>query len=99
MLSEMPEDYRLLSEALTRNASHKVTLSCPVRGSRRKVTTMALKNAEEALARHLANASSQRRLLRELAVALDLGEPPTRIEIYDNSHIQGKHAVDRDRFN
>jgi excinuclease ABC subunit C len=54
---------------------------------------MALKNAEEALARHLANASSQRRLLRELAAALDLAEPPTRIEIYDNSHIQGKHAV------
>ena len=54
---------------------------------------MALKNAEEALARHLANASSQRRLLRELAAALDLGKPPTRIEIYDNSHIQGKHAV------
>ena len=54
---------------------------------------MALKNAEEALARHLTNASSQRRLLRELATALGLPKPPTRIEIYDNSHIQGKHAV------
>ena len=93
MLSEMPEDHRLLAEALTNNAGRKVQLNCPVRGNRRKVTIMALKNAEEALARRLANASSQRRLLRELATALDLPKPPTRIEIYDNSHIQGKHAV------
>ena len=93
MLSEMPEDHRLLAEALTNNAGHKVQLNCPVRGNRRKVTKMALKNAEEALARNLANASSQRRLLRELATALGLPKPPNRVEIYDNSHIQGKHAV------
>jgi len=93
MLSEMPEDHLLLAEALSRNAGHKVVLSQPVRGNRRKVTDMALKNAEEALSRHLANASSQRRLLRKLAAVLDLQEPPNRIEIYDNSHIQGKHAV------
>ena len=93
MLSEMPKDHRLLAEALTNSASHKVLLNCPVRGNRRKVTIMALKNAEEALARHLANASSQRRLLLELATALGLPRQPNRIEIYDNSHIQGKHAV------
>ena len=93
MLSELPDDHLLLAQALSNNAGHKVQLTCPVRGNRRKVTTMALKNAEEALARHLANASSQRHLLRELAVALGLPKPPTRIEIYDNSHIHGKHAV------
>ena len=93
MLSEMPDDHRLLAEALTKNAARKVELNCPVRGNRRKVTMMALKNAKEALARHLANASSQRRLLLELANALDLLKPPSRIEIYDNSHLQGKHAV------
>ena len=58
----------------------------------RQVTAMAVKNAEEALAAP-ANASSQKRLLGELAVALGLPRPPERIEIYDNSHIQGKHAV------
>lgn len=93
MLSEMPDDHLLLAQALSNNAYHKVQLTCPVRGNRRKVTIMALKNAEEALARHLANASSQRRLLCELAAALGLPKPPTRIEIFDNSHIQGKHAV------
>jgi excinuclease ABC subunit C len=93
MLSELPDDHLLLAQALSNNAGHRVRLTCPVRGNRRKVTIMAIKNAEEALARHLANASSQRRLLRELAAALGLPKPPTRIEIYDNSHIQGKHAV------
>ncbi|MDC1121480.1 excinuclease ABC subunit UvrC [Alphaproteobacteria bacterium] len=92
-LSEFPQDKELLTEALSRAAGRRVRLQCPERGARRKVTAMAVKNAEEALARHLANASSQKRLLGELAVALGLPQPPERIEIYDNSHIQGKHAV------
>ena len=82
----------LLTEALSRAAGRRVRLQCPERGARRKVTAMAVKNAEEALARHLANASSQKRLLGELAGTW-LPHPPERIEIYDNSHIQGKHAV------
>jgi excinuclease ABC subunit C len=93
LLSTLPDGHQLLANALTRAAGTKVHLSSPVRGSRRTVTDMALKNAEDALARHLANAASQKRLLRELATALDLPAPPQRIEVYDNSHIQGKHAV------
>jgi len=93
MLSEMPEDHQLLAQALSDSAGFNVKLSCPVRGDRRKVTDMALKNAKDALARHLANAASQKRLLNELSNALDLRGPPTRVEIYDNSHIQGKHAI------
>ena len=92
-LSDLPKNIDLLIEALSRAAGHRVRLQCPERGVRRKVTEMGVKNAEEALARHFANASSQKRLLRELAAALGLPHPPQRIEIYDNSHIQGKHAV------
>ena len=92
-LSDLPQDTDLLTRALSSAAGRRVRLQCPERGVRRKVTEMAFKNAEEALARHLANASSQKRLLTELATALDLAFPPSRIEIYDNSHIQGKHAV------
>ena len=92
-LSDLPQDTDLLTKALSRAAGRRVRLQCPERGARRKVTAMAVKNAEEALARHLANASSQKRLLGELATALGLPHPPDRIEIYDNSHIQGKHAV------
>jgi excinuclease ABC subunit C len=92
-LSQFPADRELIAEALARAAGRRVRLQCPERGPRRKVTSMALQNAEEALGRHLANASSQKRLLGELATALALNTTPQRIEIYDNSHIQGKHAV------
>ncbi len=93
LVSVLPEGHQLLADALSRKASNKVYLSSPARGSRRAVTDMAQKNANEALARHLANEASQKRLLRELSLALDLAEPPQRIEVYDNSHIQGQHAV------
>ncbi len=93
LLSQLPANKDLISKALTLAAGKQVRLLCPERGPRKKVTAMALENAKEALARHLANASSQKRLLGELSVALELPFIPKRIEIYDNSHIQGKHAV------
>jgi excinuclease ABC subunit C len=93
LLAALPAQHQLLADALSRKAGHKITLSTPARGNRRKITDMALKNAEDALARHLANAASQKRLLGSLVTALNLAAPPRRIEIYDNSHIQGQHAV------
>jgi excinuclease ABC subunit C len=93
LLAALPAQHQLLADALSRKAGHKITLSTPARGNRRKITDMALKNAEDALARHLANAASQKRLLGALVTALNLAARPRRIEIYDNSHIQGQHAV------
>ena len=93
LLAVLPAQHQLLADALSRKAGHKITLSTPARGNRRKLTDMALKNAEDALARHLANAASQKRLLGALVTALNLAARPRRIEIYDNSHIQGQHAV------
>ena len=53
----------------------------------------ALANAREALGRKLADSASQQRLLAGLATAFGLPKPPQRIEVYDNSHIQGTNAV------
>jgi excinuclease ABC subunit C len=53
----------------------------------------ALANAREALGRKLAETSSQQKLLRDLATTFGLPRPPRRIEVYDNSHIQGSNAV------
>ncbi len=93
LVSETPHELTLLEAALTAQAERTVHISRPQRGPRTKLPQMASRNAEEALARHMANARSQKRLLGELAEALDLDEPPKRIEVYDNSHIQGAHAV------
>ena len=89
---DLPEA-ALLAEALGERAGYKVSLSVPQRGTRRRLLDQAKRNAEEALDRRLAESTTQARLLREVADLFDLGEPPERIEIYDNSHIQGTNAL------
>ncbi|MDA9672698.1 excinuclease ABC subunit UvrC [Alphaproteobacteria bacterium] len=93
LVSDLPDEAALLSEALSISAGQKIEMSTPSRGARRQLMDMARKNAEEALTRKLAETSSQHRLLLALAEAFQMDTPPSRIEIYDNSHIQGAHAV------
>ena len=93
LVSVAPDEGALLGEALSTSAGHTVRISRPQRGPRTKLTAMARRNAEEALARNLADTSSQRRLLAELGDLFGMDAPPERVEVYDNSHIQGRHAV------
>ncbi len=83
----------LLAEVMSTQAGRKVELSVPQRGVRRRLLDQAKRNAEEALERRLAESTTQAKLLREVAELFDLGEPPDRIEVYDNSHIQGTNAL------
>jgi excinuclease ABC subunit C len=83
----------LLAEALAERAGGKVTIMMPQRGDRVKLIKQAARNAVEALDRRLAETTTQGKLLRELAELFELAEPPQRIEIYDNSHIQGTNAL------
>ena len=84
---------RLLGEALSLRAGHKIGVMRPVRGEKRELVEHALINAREALARRLAESSSQAAILAQLAELLDLDEAPERIEVYDNSHISGTNPV------
>lgn len=93
LTNEAPDQSDLISEALELRAGHKVEIRAARRGSKRDLVVQAERNAKEALARKLAEGASQARLLQELAKAFDLPAPPRRIEIYDNSHIQGANAV------
>jgi excinuclease ABC subunit C len=93
LLSEEIEDRDLLAQALTIRTERKVEVIVPQRGSKRDVVEHALANAREALGRKLAEAASQQRLLAALAESFGLRAPPRRIEVYDNSHIQGTNAV------
>ena len=92
-ISHEIEERALLAEALSIKSGHKVEVSVPQRGEKKDLVDHALANAREALARKLAESSSQRRLLELLAEVLVLARPPRRIEVYDNSHIQGSNAV------
>src|SRR5690606_9925250 len=93
LLSHDIERRRLLSEALELKAGHKVTVTTPQRGEKRELVDHALVNAREALARRLAEHSSQAAIFARLAEVLDLEETPERIEVYDNSHISGTNPV------
>jgi excinuclease ABC subunit C len=68
-------------------------LAVPQRGDKKKLVDRVVAAAREALGRRLAESASQRRLLEGVAAALGLEAAPSRIEVYDNSHIQGTNAV------
>ena len=84
---------RLLGEALSLRSGRKIDVSAPMRGEKRELVEHALVNAREALARRLAESSSQEAILARLAELFDLDESPERIEVYDNSHISGSNPV------
>jgi len=92
-LSHEIEDRALLSEALGVKSGHKVEVSLPQRGEKKELVDHALANARSALGRKLAETQSQQNLLSALGETFGLGKPPRRIEVYDNSHIQGSNAV------
>ena len=93
LISHEVDDRALLAEALATKAGHKIEITVPQRGEKKDLVEHALANAREALGRKLAETSSQQRLLRQLAATFGLPRVPRRIEVYDNSHIQGSNAV------
>jgi excinuclease ABC subunit C len=93
LLSHALAEAALIAEALTIRAGRKVTLLVPQRGERARLLGHALNNARESLGRRIAESASQRKLLEGVAAPFGLDAPPRRIEVYDNSHIQGTNAV------
>jgi excinuclease ABC subunit C len=93
LVSHRLPNQALIAQALTVHGRRKVEVACPTRGAKRGLIAHALQNAREALSRRLAESASQRRLLEGLAEALGLDAPPERIEVFDNSHVAGKHAI------
>jgi len=83
----------LLAQALSERAERKIEISMPQRGDRVRLVKQATRNAEEALDRRLAESTTQGKLLQEVADLFELHETPRRIEVYDNSHIQGTNAL------
>lgn len=93
ILSHDVDEAGLLAEALSQKAGRRVDLIVPQRGEKRDVMSQAMLNAREALARKMADSASQLQMLANVGEAFGLDAPPRRIEVYDNSHIQGAHGV------
>ncbi|MEZ5973191.1 MAG: excinuclease ABC subunit UvrC [Hyphomonadaceae bacterium] len=88
-----PADRALLEEALCVRAECKVEIRKPERGEKREIVDAALLNAREALGRRMAETGSVAKLLDGVAEVFGLSQRPERIEVYDNSHIQGANAL------
>jgi excinuclease ABC subunit C len=88
-----PSEKPLLEEAFGLKAGRKVEIATPQRGEKRQLVEHALTNAREALGRKMAEGSAQSKLLAGVCEAFGLEGSPERIEVYDNSHIQGTAAV------
>ncbi len=93
LLSHAVDNPDLVAEALCLRAGRKVELAVPLRGEKAELVENAARNARESLARRMAESTTQNKLLVGLAEAFDMDTPPQRIEVYDNSHIQGTNAV------
>ena len=93
ILSHDIENADLVSAALSEAAGRKVELIYPQRGEKFELVSGALRNAKESLALRMSETATQAKLLRGIAEAFDLDDAPKRIEVFDNSHIQGAYAV------
>lgn len=93
LLSHPVDNPDLVTQLLSDRAGRRVTIGVPQRGEKANLVENAARNARESLARRMAESSTQTKLLIGLAEAFDLEGPPKRIEVYDNSHIQGTNAV------
>ncbi|MBN2739380.1 MAG: excinuclease ABC subunit UvrC [Rhodobacteraceae bacterium] len=93
LLSHPVEDEELLAEFLSERAERRVDIAVPQRGEKAELVENAARNARESLGRKMSESAAQAKLLAGVAEAFALPAPPARIEVYDNSHIQGAHAV------
>ena len=93
LTSEELPSRELLAQALSLRAEHRVEIVLPQRGEKREIMERAMTNAREQLGRRQAENSAQTQLLEGVADTFGLEQPPRRIEVYDNSHIQGAHAL------
>ncbi len=93
LLSHGIEDMDLMTSLLSDRAGRRVVVGVPQRGEKAELVENALRNARESLSRRMSESAAQHKLLEGLADAFDLPAPPRRIEVYDNSHIQGAAPV------
>jgi excinuclease ABC subunit C len=97
VLPQEIDEALIIQRWLSDKRGNKVTVKVPRRGQEQELVQMAAENAAETLkalrAQWQADEGRQAAVLAELQEYLDLPEPPTRIECYDISNIQGASAV------
>ena len=93
LISNSIDNQNLLEKLFSEKLGKIVKIINPQKGEKKELVIDALRNAKEGLERKMAENSTQKNLLLKMADLLNLKNSPERIEVYDNSHIQGAYAV------
>ena len=93
VLNKEISDQKLIENALELKENKSVSIKVARKGNELKISTMAEKNAKEALTRKVYETESNRNLFEELSNKFSLKSNINLIEVYDNSHIQGSNSV------
>ena len=93
LISNTIDNQNLLEKLFSEKLGKIVKIINPQKGEKKELVIDALRNAKEGLERKMAENSTQKNLLIKMADLLNLKNSPERIEVYDNSHIQGAYAV------
>ena len=93
VLNKEISDQKLIENTLELKENKSVSIKVARKGNELKISTMAEKNAKEALTRKVYETESNRNLFEELSNNFSLKSNINLIEVYDNSHIQGSNSV------
>ncbi|MFS0884548.1 excinuclease ABC subunit UvrC [Aeromicrobium sp. 179-A 4D2 NHS] len=97
LVPALPADHEAVEDLLSERRGSRVTLRVPQRGDKRRLLETVEQNAKQAIARHklkrAGDLTARSRALEEIQAALDLPEPPLRIECFDVSNLQGTEIV------
>ena len=93
LVSHDLEDAEIIEDLLKESRGGKVVIHRPQRGEKRRLSLMAMENAENGLREALASNAADMALLIRLKKRLNMTRLPLRIECFDNSHLFGQASV------
>ena len=93
ILSEEIKEKVLIEKTLSKKENKQISICVAKKGTRLKVTNLAIKNAKNSLSRNLYENQNNKELLDKVAKKFKIDNTISLIEVYDNSHIQGTNSV------
>lgn len=93
LVNQHPKETQLVEELLFRKHNFKIKIQVPKKGKKLDILNSVIKNAEESLNRKIYEKSSNQENITKLKNIFGLEKEIKKIEVYDNSHHQGKAPI------
>ena len=93
LVNKYPKEIQLVEELLFRKHNFKIKIQTPKKGKKLDILNSVIKNAEESLNRKIYEKSSNQENIKKLKNIFELEKEIRKIEVYDNSHHQGKAPI------